>query len=90
MADRHKTHNGRDLGGHRKVPREDVDDVLTDTTGVDIIREDVRHGGAVADIGMDAGLKAREISNMIDENRDNVRKLAHKDGVDAPSRRRKT
>ena len=86
MTDRHKPHNGRDLSGNYGAPAEDVDDILTDTKGSDIIRSDVKHGGAVADIGMDAGTKAREIAKMIDENRDDVRRVTGKDTSKSPSK----
>jgi hypothetical protein len=78
MTDRHKPHNGRDLSGKYGAPAEDVDDILTEKTGQDLIRHDVKLGGAVADIGADAGYKAKEISNLIDENRDDVRRVTHR------------
>ncbi|MEO7085342.1 MAG: hypothetical protein ABI442_09125 [Gemmatimonadaceae bacterium] len=79
MTERHKPHNGRDLSGNYRAPEEDVDDILTEPAGSDILRNDVRHGGAVADTGMEAGTKAKEISNMINENREDVRKVSGKD-----------
>ena len=72
MSDRHKTHNGRDLDGHFRVRQADVDDVLEDPAGADIIRDDVRLGGAVADVGPNAGQHAKEITSMIDGNRDDI------------------
>ena len=72
MSDRHKPHNGRDLDGHFRVRQEDVDDVLENPEGADIIRAEVRMGGAVADTGPHAGDHAREISQMIDGNREDV------------------
>jgi hypothetical protein len=36
------------------------------------VRDDVRLGGAVADTGPQAGQHAREIADMIDENRRDV------------------
>jgi hypothetical protein len=78
MTDRHKPHNGRDLSGTYGAPAEDVDDILTDTAGSDILRHDVKHGGAVVDTGAEAGFKAREISNMIEDNRDDVRRATGK------------
>ena len=78
MTDRHKPHNGRDLSGKYGAPAEDVDDILTEKTGPDLIRHDIKLGGAVADIGAEAGYKAKEISNLIDENRDDVRRVTGK------------
>jgi len=76
MSDRNKPHNGRDSDGNFRVKRVDVDDAQTDPDGEDILRDDVRQGGAVADIGSDAGRRAAEIGERIEENRENVRKLA--------------
>jgi hypothetical protein len=72
MSERHKPHNGRDLDGHFKVKQEDVEDLETEPNGTDIIRDDVRLGGAVADIGATAGLRAAHIGELVDENRENV------------------
>jgi hypothetical protein len=76
MSDRQKPHNGRDSDGNFRVKRVDVDDTQNDPEGEDIIRDDVRAGGAVADIGAQAGQRASEIGERIEENRENVRKLA--------------
>jgi hypothetical protein len=89
MTDRHKTHNGRDLGGHYGARQEDVDDILTDVAGTDIIREEVRHDGAVADTGIDAGANGHKIAEMIDENREDVRRVAGKGDVEINARVRK-
>jgi hypothetical protein len=78
MADRGKTHNGRDVDGRFRVRQADVDDLLDDPQGVDLVRDDVRLGGAVADVGPNAGLHAREIGHMIDENRDDVMRATGK------------
>ena len=75
MSERNKPHNGRDRDGNFRVKRVDVDDTRTDPDGVDALRDDVRLGGAVADIGADAGRRAAEIGDRIRENRENVRKL---------------
>jgi DNA-binding protein YbaB len=75
MSERSKPHNGRDNDGNFRVKRVDVDDTITDPEGVDFLRDDVRQGGAVADIGADAGRRAAEIGERIEENRENVRKL---------------
>jgi hypothetical protein len=85
MTDRGKTHNGRDVDGRFRVRQADVDDLLEDPTGIDLVRDDVRLGGAVADVGPNAGLHAREIGDMIDENRDDVMRATGK----AESRRGK-
>ena len=75
MSDRQKPHNGRDSDGNFRVKRVDVDDTQNDPDGEDIIRDDVRAGGAVIDIGAQAGQRAAEIGERIQENRENVRKL---------------
>ena len=46
MSERHKTHNGRDVDGNFKVKRADFDDKIENPDGVDVIRDDVRLGGA--------------------------------------------
>jgi hypothetical protein len=76
MADHHKTHNGRDVDGRFRVRQADVDDLLEDPAGPDVVRDDVRLGGAVADVGPQAGLHARHIGELIEENRDDVSKVA--------------
>ncbi|HUQ80775.1 MAG TPA: hypothetical protein VM076_06550 [Gemmatimonadaceae bacterium] len=72
MSERRGTHNGRDASGNFKVKQEDVDDLRTDPDGSDIIRDDVRLGGAVADIGPDAGQRGEHIGELVEENRDDV------------------
>lgn len=72
MAERRKPHNGRDKSGHFKVKQEDVEDRRTDPDGADIIRDDVRLGGAVADIGPGAGQRGERIEGLVSENRENV------------------
>ena len=47
MSERNKPHNGRDVDGHFKVRKADVDDLVTDPEGSDFLRDDVRLGGAV-------------------------------------------
>ena len=76
MSERHKPHNGRDSDGNFRVKRVDVDDAQNDPNGEDFIRDDVRQGGAVADIGAQAGQRAAEIGERIRENREDVKKLA--------------
>jgi hypothetical protein len=82
MSERNKTHNGRDVDGHFKVRQADVEDLETDPKGVDFIRDDVRLGGAVADIGAQAGQRAAQIHELVEENRENVNKLT---GKEAPA-----
>jgi len=72
MSERHKTHNGRDVDGRFRVRQADVDDLLNDPDGTDLVRDDVRLGGAVADTGPHAADKARQIGELIDENREDV------------------
>jgi hypothetical protein len=79
MSERHKTHNGRDLDGHFRVRQADVDDLLEDPAGPDIVRDDVRLGGAVADIGPQAGLHARHIGEVIEDNRSDVERATGRD-----------
>jgi hypothetical protein len=76
MSERSKPHNGRDTNGHFRVARVDAEDTITDPDGSDIIRDNVHKGGAVEDIGADAGRRAAEIGERIRENREDVRKLA--------------
>ena len=74
MSDRNKPHNGRDRSGNFKVKREDVDDLLTEPEGTEIIRDDVRLGGAVEDIGLEGAQRAARIGELVEENRENVQK----------------
>ena len=81
MSERRKTHNGRDTDGRFRVRLADVDDLLTEPNGTDLVRDDVRLGGAVADTGPHAADKAREIGELIEGNRDDVgRAVARKRG----------
>jgi hypothetical protein len=75
MSDRNKPHNGRSLDGHFKVKQADVDDLQTDPDGAEFIRDDVRLGGAVADTGPAAGTHGARVGDLIEENRDNVKRL---------------
>jgi hypothetical protein len=76
MSERNKPHNGRDSDGNFRVKRVDLDDKRADPDGEGFIRDDVRQGGAVADTGASAGERAAEIGRRIEENRENVRRLA--------------
>ena len=75
MSDRHKTHNGRDVDGNFRVRQADVEDVLEDPTGAEVVRDDVRLGGAIADVGPHAGLHAQEISEAIQNNAEDVSRV---------------
>ena len=68
MSDRRKTHNGRDRDGHFKVKQADVDDLLeSGPEGTDYVRDDVRLGGAVEDVGPQAGQRAEQIGEIINQ-----------------------
>lgn len=79
MSDRHKTHNGRDVDGNFRVRQADVEDVLEDPAGVEVVRDDVRLGGAIADVGPHAGLHAQEISEAIQNNTEDVSRVTGRD-----------
>lgn len=72
MSERKKPHNGRDLSGHFKVKQADVDDLETDPDGADFVRDDVRLGGAIEDTGPNAGERGARISDLIEEDRENI------------------
>ena len=75
MSERNKTHNGRDVDGRFRVRQADVEDLLTEPNGADFVRDDVRLGGAVADTGAHAADRAKEISELIASNEEDVSKL---------------
>lgn len=79
MSERNKTHNGRDVDGNFRVRQADVDDLLEDPAGPEIVRDDVRLGGAVADTGPHAGDAARHIGEMIENNRSDVSRATGQD-----------
>jgi len=85
MSERGKTHNGRDMSGKFKVKQADVEDLRTDPDGTDVIRDDVRLGGAVEDVGPTAGQRGEEIGELVDTNRDNVDRVAGR----RPSKRKR-
>ena len=85
MSERNKPHNGRDKSGHFKVKREDVDELRADPAGEDILRDDIRLGGAVADNGPHAGEHGAHIGELIENNREDVSKFAD-DRSGAPKR----
>jgi hypothetical protein len=72
MSDRKKPHNGRDLSGKFKVKQVDVDDLQADPKGADFVRDDVRLGGAIEDIGPQAGQRGARIEKLVEENRENT------------------
>ena len=82
MSDRQKPHNGRDGSGHFKVKQEDVEDLRTDPQGTDFIRDDVRLSGAVEDTGSDAGQRGTRISETVEQNRDDVERVAERNRED--------
>jgi hypothetical protein len=86
MSERRKTHNGRDTSGNFKVKQADVDDLETNPDGTDIIRDDVRLGGAVEDTSATAGQLGQHVGELVDENRENVDRVAGR----RPARRKRS
>lgn len=80
MSDHRKTHNGRDTDGRFRVRQVDLEEVLEDPNGLDIVRDDVRLGGAVEDTGIDAAKPAIEIGERIAENREDVDRVTGRSG----------
>ncbi len=76
MSDRNKPHNGRDVAGAHRVRAEDVDDLMSDPQGANYLRDDVRHGGAVADTGPAAGTRGERIEELVRTNQDDVSRVA--------------
>ena len=72
MSERHKTHNGRDRSGHFKVKQADVEELRAEPQGEEFVRDDVRLGGAIEDIGPDAGEHGKRIAKLVQDNRDDV------------------
>jgi hypothetical protein len=75
MSERRKTHNGRDTSGNFRVKKEDVEDLRTEPDGPNVIRDDVRLGGAIEDTGPTAGLRGEHIGELVDSNRDDVSRV---------------
>lgn len=78
MSERRITHNGRDTAGNFRVKQIDVDDVTTDPDGANVIRDDVRLGGAVEDTGYTAGARGEHIGELVDENREDIARVTGK------------
>jgi hypothetical protein len=74
MSERKKPHNGRDIYGRLRVRKADVDDLVADPKGVDHLRDDIRLGGAVEDTGPDAGSRGARITELVQDNRENVKR----------------
>jgi hypothetical protein len=72
MSERYKPHNGRDRSGHYRVKHEDVEELRTEPEGEDFVRDDVRLGGAVADVGLEGAQRAKNIERLVEENREQV------------------
>jgi hypothetical protein len=79
MSDRQKPHNGRDTAGHFKVKQADVDDLRTEPQGEEFVRDDVRLGGAVEDIGSQAGERGARIGDLVSENEEDVERTTRRD-----------
>lgn len=79
MSERKKTHNGRDTSGNFRVRQEDFEDKLDDPQGVDHVRDEVRLGGAIADISSEGGHRGVELGNLVEGNRLDVDHLTGKD-----------
>jgi len=76
MSERKKPHNGRDKSGNYRVRQEDVEDLRTEPEGERFVADDVKLGGAVADVGPTAGERGKRIEELVDENREIVDKTA--------------
>ena len=74
MSERNKPHNGRDVYGRLRVRKADVDDLVTEPQGADYLRDDIRLGGAVEDTGPAAGLRGARITELVQENREDVKR----------------
>ena len=74
MSERNRPHNGRDVYGRLRVRKADVDDLVTEPQGADYLRDDIRLGGAVEDTGPAAGLRGARITELVQENREDVKR----------------
>ena len=79
MSERNKPHNGRDKSGHFKVKQADVEDLRTEPDCEKFLRDDVRLGGAVEDVGLDAGQRGKHIGDLVEKNREDVEQAAETD-----------
>jgi len=66
------------------VKQADVDDLPED-----FIRDDVRLGGAVADVGPRAGQRGEKISKLIENNRQDVAKVTRSPRPGAGAKRKR-
>jgi hypothetical protein len=89
MSDRHKPHNGRDRSGHYKVKQTDVEDLRATPGGDAFVRDDVRLGGAVEDVGADAGNRGKHIDELVRANHEDVARVREALGGKRQPRRRK-
>ena len=87
MPDRNKPHFGRDTNGNRRVKLEDFEEKVEDPQGIELIRDDVRLGGAVADTGPHAGELGERITELVEDNRTDVAKATGKDRDGTSGRR---
>ena len=74
MSERQKPHNGRGVDGSHRVRAADVEELAQDPNGADYLRDDVRLGGAVADIGPTAGQHGERIEQLVKENETDVKR----------------
>ena len=81
MSERNKPHNGRDKSGHFKVKQADVEELGADPRE-HFVRDDVRLGGAVEDIGPGAGERGERIGDLVEENREDVARLTNRDSAE--------
>ena len=81
MSERNKPHNGRDTSGHFKVKQADVEELAADPRD-NFVRDDVRLGGAVEDIGPGAGERGEHIGDLVEANREDVERLVDRDTPD--------
>jgi hypothetical protein len=75
MSERRKPHNGRAVNGQHHTKLEDFEDKSTDVGGPEFVADDVRTGGAVVDVGPQAGERGDHIQDLVDKNRDCVDKM---------------
>jgi hypothetical protein len=79
MSERYKPHNGRDRSGHYRVRQADVEDLRTEPGGEELIKDDVRLGGAVEDVGAAGAERAKHIADLVQENDEAVDRLRDSD-----------